>query len=249
MKRSLVGGAGADPDPRGTPTVIGTIPDEALLKCPLTLRNSDTIPGRTLITMEGTTGNTAVVELWALDDIAPDRAAGAPQRQTQVEKEAREFALVSTVTVTVGELTSGDVGMAATVATLLGVAGTFPTLFAGGETLLLRIEGISFTVTFAVGDQSGAEVVAEINAEAAIAGVPVPPASFSTEILLTGSTTGSGGNVAVLGGTGAATLGLSGSEIGNDAVAALGNFPGGTMYARVTTSPAANATLKIACAN
>ena len=228
--------------------MIGTIPDAALLKCPLTLRNSDTIPGRALLTMDGTAGNTAVVELWALDDVALDRGASAPQRQTQGEKEAREFALVSVVAVTVGELTSGDVGMAAAVATLLGVAGTFPTTFAGGETLLLRIEGISFTVTFAVTDQSGAEVIAEINAEALIAGVPVPPASFGTEILLTGSTTGSAGNVAVLGGTGAATLGLSGSEIGSDAVAPLDNFPGGTLYARVTTSPAADATLKVACA-
>ncbi len=248
MKRSLLGGAGADPDPQGTPTVVGTIPDEALLTCPPTLRNSDTIPGRALLTMEGTAGNTAVVELWALDDVALDRGASAPLRRTTAQQEAREFALLSTVTVTVGELTSGDVGMAAAVATLLGVAGTFPTGFTGGETLLLRIEGISFTVTFAVGDQSGAQVIAEINAEALAAGIPVPPASFATEILLTGSTTGSAGNVTVLGGSGAAILGLSGSEIGSDAVASLDNFPGGTLYARVTTTPAADATLKVACA-
>lgn len=105
MKRSLEAPVVADPDPRGIPAVVGTIPDLALLQIPLTLRNSDTIPGRLLFTLEGTTLNTAVVEVWTLDDIAPDRQANLPIALTQAEKEARQFYLVGTVALTVGELT------------------------------------------------------------------------------------------------------------------------------------------------
>lgn len=106
MKRSLGAAAPADPDPRGLPAVVGAIPDDALLVTPLTLRNSDTIPGRLLFALEGTAANTVVVSVWALDDVALDRQASAPQRATQADKQGREFYLVeAAVTVTVGELT------------------------------------------------------------------------------------------------------------------------------------------------
>ncbi len=257
MKRALVGGAGADPDPRGVAAVRATIPDLALMKLPLTLRNSDTIPGRLLLTLEGTTANTAVVEIWALDDTDVDRQAGLPELPSIAGKGAREFSLVATLTVTVGELLSFPgviAGVAAAVASLVGVAGTFPTAFSGGETLILSIDGVPFTTTFLVGDQSNAEVVTAINAEALSAGIPVPPASVDGgEIRLTGWTTGSSGHVTVTGGTGAATLGLSGTATGTDGVAAqqqADNMPGpGTIYARVTTAPAADAVLKVAAAN
>lgn len=101
MKRSLGAGAAADADPRTDPA---DVLDAALLKCPLTLRNSDTIPTRMLFAVEGTALNTVVVNVWALDDTGLDRLASLPARPDQAGKAAREFYLVGAVTATVGEL-------------------------------------------------------------------------------------------------------------------------------------------------
>jgi hypothetical protein len=104
------------------------------------------------------------------------------------------------------------VGAAA--ARILGSGGTFPTGFAGGETLNVDIDGTSVPVVFAVGDQSAAAVVARINAAAALVGLPTPRASVHAngQVQIDGVLTGPQGSVEVTGGTGAATLGLSGSE-------------------------------------
>lgn len=101
----------------------------------------------------------------------------------------------------------------AAAAAVEGVAGTFPTGFGGGETLLLTIDALpQFTTTFDVADQSAAQVAARINAAAALAGHPTPRASvLSTgQLRIEGVATGKEGSVAVGGGTGAATLGLTG---------------------------------------
>ena len=59
---------------------------------------------------------------------------------------------------------AASTALAAVVASHTGVAGTFPTLFAGGETLRLSIEnGPEFDVVFAAADQTNAQVVARIN--------------------------------------------------------------------------------------
>jgi len=96
---------------------------------------------------------------------------------------------------------------------LTGTGGIFPTLFAGGETLLLDFDGAAITVTFLAGDQSAAQVVARINSACAFAGLPTPRASVATsgQILLLGVGTGTGATLDVLGGTGAATIGFAGT--------------------------------------
>jgi len=59
---------------------------------------------------------------------------------------------------------ASSTALAADVATHTGVAGTYPTGFAGGETLTLSIEnGPNFDVIFAAADQTNAQVVARIN--------------------------------------------------------------------------------------
>jgi hypothetical protein len=97
-------------------------------------------------------------------------------------------------------------------ATLTGVGGTFPTLFVGGETLTMTIDGVAVSVAFLVGDQTAAQCVARINAACALAGLSTPRASVATsgQITITGSLTGYQGTVVITGGTGAATLGLTG---------------------------------------
>lgn len=99
-------------------------------------------------------------------------------------------------------------------ATVLGVGGTFPTGFVGAETLTLTLDGNPLSVAFLVGDQTAAQVAARINSAAALASLPWMPASVATngQVQLRGVLTGAQGSVVVTGGTGAATLGLSGKS-------------------------------------
>lgn len=92
-----------------------------------------------------------------------------------------------------------------------GVAGTYPTTFAGSETLLATIDGASFTTTFTSGAQSVQQVVQQINAAAALAGFAYQPASVvAGQVHLQGQRTGAQGAAEVTGGSGAARLGLTG---------------------------------------
>lgn len=103
------------------------------------------------------------------------------------------------------------------VATLLGTGGTFPTAFAGGETLLLDFDGTAVSVAFLIGDQSAAQCVARINAACALAGLATPRAAVATsgQIEITGLVTGTAAEVSVTGGTGATTLGFAGTPSAN----------------------------------
>lgn len=67
-------------------------------------------------------------------------------------------------------------------------AGTFPTGFVGGEAFSFEIDGVAVAGTFLVGDQSLAQVVARLNAAAALAGLPTPrfAASGSNRIAISG---------------------------------------------------------------
>lgn len=105
----------------------------------------------------------------------------------------------------------------ADVARLLGVGGTFPTGFAGGETLTLEIDGVAVSVVFDIADQTVAQVVARINAAIAFAGLPAPLARVTSlsQVSIESVNTGPEGTVEVTGGTGAATLGLTGSAVGS----------------------------------
>lgn len=117
---------------------------------------------------------------------------------------------------------SGPMGLriGALEATVLGNAATFPTGFAGGETLDLNVDGVAFAATFLIGDQSAAQVLARINAAAALAGLDTPVATLEStgnQIRLTGHNTGApgatvNGNVTVTGGSAATPLGLAGKS-------------------------------------
>lgn len=108
----------------------------------------------------------------------------------------------------------------AVAAVMNGTGGVFPSSYSGGETLLLTIDTVSFTVTFLVGDQTAAQCAARINAAAALAGLATPRAvvASSGQIDISGVLTGAAGGVAVTGGTGAAAIGFTvSSEVGGGA--------------------------------
>lgn len=225
-------------DPRAAPA---TVPLRQIIDCKENNRGSDRQPSRLLLTAEGTPAATLTVSLWA----QREGARGFENQGDSIKDGAtdrRFYLIASGLLVTVGQLT-GLPGLVAAmpgqVAGVLGVAGTFPTLFAGGETLDLEIDGQAFTTTFAAGDQSNVQVAAAINAAATAAGVPGTPASvLSGEIQILGNVATSVGEVVVVGGTGASTLGLSGSGVGTDPVPAseIGGAipPGGKIYVQVT---------------
>ena len=96
-------------------------------------------------------------------------------------------------------------------ATVLGVGGIFPTLFVGGETLNVTIDGVVVATVFAASDQSAAQVAARINAAAALAALPTPRVSVvGGQLSIAGVLTGDAGSVDVTGGSAAVALGLSG---------------------------------------
>lgn len=100
-------------------------------------------------------------------------------------------------------------GVAATTAQVTGVGAAFPTGFVGGETLDLEIDGVVFTTTFDVADQSIAQVIARLNAASAFNGLDGYTAfNQSGQLRFRSLTTGTGSTVAVTGGTAAAALGF-----------------------------------------
>ncbi len=98
----------------------------------------------------------------------------------------------------------------ATAGVLLGVAGTYPTGFTGGEVLELVVDTIPITVTFDVADQTRDEVVARINFDAANtnAAFVAKPIAFPNvaELLLRSLSTGPSSTVEVLASSTAAVL-------------------------------------------
>jgi len=114
-------------------------------------------------------------------------------------------------------------------ASVTGVSGVFPTLFAGGETLTFTLDGAPVSVSFTAGAQTAAQVAAEINASCAMLGLPTPRATVATngQITITGVLTGPlTGEITITGGSGAVQLGLSGlSDVGAGAdVPVFGTF-------------------------
>lgn len=86
----------------------------------------------------------------------------------------------------------------ATAATVTGAAGTYPTTFAGGETLTLGYDGAAnFVTTFQSGDQSLAQVVARING---FAGFTFADTNGG-QLRLTGIQKGTGAQVRVVAGS------------------------------------------------
>jgi len=95
--------------------------------------------------------------------------------------------------------TTSTATFTAAAASLASSAGTYPSTFAGGETLTLGYDAAAnFTVTFQAGDQSQAQVVARINAFAGFAFAAVTGGNVTT---FTGLQQGSAGQVRVVAGT------------------------------------------------
>lgn len=97
-------------------------------------------------------------------------------------------------------------------ASAVASAGSYPTGFAGAETLDVTIDGTVVNVVFDAADQSVDQVVARINAAMALAGIATPRASaVNGQVRIDGVETalGSGGvGQLSFAGTGAAQLGL-----------------------------------------
>jgi hypothetical protein len=109
---------------------------------------------------------------------------------------------------------SGAFATSAGQAVLVSTAQTFPDGFAGGETLVLSVDGLLQTVTFQVGDTTQALVITRINAAFP---APVVVAVDATHFALYGQK--SGGSIQIVSATGAAApltkLGLSvGTTVG-----------------------------------
>jgi hypothetical protein len=99
-------------------------------------------------------------------------------------------------------------------AVMQAVAGVFPTLFGGGETVTITVDGSAVVVTFEVGDQSALQCAARINSAMALAGLATPRASVvSGQLRLEGVATkvasGGAGQITVAAGAPATQLGLA----------------------------------------
>lgn len=96
-------------------------------------------------------------------------------------------------------------------AILEGSGAAFPTGFVGGETLNLDLDGTPVAVVFDVLDQSLTQVLNRINAACALAGLPTPRAvgTLGGQVSISSVATGPDATAEVVGGTAAATLGLS----------------------------------------
>jgi hypothetical protein len=116
------------------------------------------------------------------------------------------------------EVTLG--GSVGTVGTLLGVGGTFPTAFVGGEAFGFTIDGTAVTGTFQAGDQTAQQCVNRLNAAAMLAGLDyVPFVIEAGQIRVSGSDASASGAVSVT--TANATLGFptTTSDSGTDPLA------------------------------
>lgn len=84
-------------------------------------------------------------------------------------------------------------------ATKLGSGGVFPTGFVGGETFAVTVDGVAVAVVFTIGAQTAQQVVNQVNAAGALAGLAYAVAFVATtgQILLTGALTGPLGSIVV----------------------------------------------------
>lgn len=120
--------------------------------------------------------------------------------------------------------TSGFVATANGTALLAGRSGTFPTTFAGGETLVLSHDGgQQLVITFTSSEQTAAQVASFINAAVSYTMATV----VGGQIMLASKNAGPSARVDVYGGTGATTIGFAGPYIQS----ATSNVVGGTLPA------------------
>lgn len=192
------------------------------------------------VTSASGTGNVANID--AVTYLEVKRVVEAAVAGTKVEQDSAGRLRISKTYVAVGDYIA--VGPATT-ATALGFvigkhnsndgyarlrssAGTYPSTFAGGETMTIQVDDeLPVVVTFALGDQSQAQVIAKINSAM---GYTCASSVSATVMLLTGRK--NGGHVTVTGVSAAlvttATGYAAGASITSDAVLA-GSLPAGTL--------------------
>lgn len=120
---------------------------------------------------------------------------------------------------------------AATAASITGVGGTYPTLFVGGEDLLVQIdEDDPLPIVFTVAEQALADVVAYINAKAAA----TIASTSGGELKISSVVRGTAGRVRILGGSALATLGLSDTGVADVWTWTMVNAQVGNYTIRVT---------------
>jgi hypothetical protein len=109
-----------------------------------------------------------------------------------------------------GEFSVAFTANPATSAIIDGSGGTYPTVFTGGETLELEVDGVAISVAFDAADQTRDQVVARINFVAALtdASFVAVPVAFQNgaELRLKSPTTGLTSEVKVLATSDAAAL-------------------------------------------
>lgn len=103
-------------------------------------------------------------------------------------------------------------------AQILGTSIAFPVNTVGGETFIVEIDGVSFTYTAPAGSFANMAALANaLNGAAAAAGLPTPrftaPAATPTSLLISGSETGSLGEVVVGNGTLNAQIGFTNGQV------------------------------------
>lgn len=95
-------------DPRVAPALV---PWDHIITVPRTVPNTDTAPLFCKLTLEGTAANTAVVELWVVDEsdvVAPGQTTGDPAalKWYKLQNDPDQGPVVSNLTVTVGILST-----------------------------------------------------------------------------------------------------------------------------------------------
>ena len=101
-------------------------------------------------------------------------------------------------------------GATATAAIVDGAAGTYPTGFAGGETLNLEVDnGGLVSCSFDAADQSLIQVINRINSCLALNGQAPAASDSASQLRLTSTLTGSASEIDIQSGTGLAILGHS----------------------------------------
>lgn len=143
-----------------------------------------------------------------------DNSAGAVQfrRLAAIKGGRGPFSATSGQTITFQRNGATDVvgTFTGVKARILGIAGTFPTLFTGGESMQLSIDGAVLpTVLMTATEQTNAQVAARINAVTALPIASVVGGELAIDSVIAGTS----GRVAILGGTALATLGFSATPV------------------------------------
>jgi len=91
------GGAAADPDPRTSPEQV---PDRNVGDVPATMLGTDQSPQTLVVALEGTTGQSATIQLWTIEDPVNTQIIADPK----AEKAARRYYSVGEpLTLSVGD--------------------------------------------------------------------------------------------------------------------------------------------------